>query len=59
MTEISVDGDCYSVVPVRKSDTGQIQVDDKLLGLHNENVKEARQYRQDIMNTFLGLIRGR
>ncbi len=55
-TEIKVDGDSKNVVPMRTGDDGNPEVDKELLGLHNENVQIAREYRSEITNTLIGLV---
>jgi hypothetical protein len=55
-TVIQWDTDCISVIPLRKGADSKLEVAENLLTLHNQNVQTARQYRADIINTFLNLI---
>lgn len=55
-TIVKIDGDSESIVPMRWTEEGGVQVDEELSKMHNENVEIARKYRADVINMFLGLV---
>lgn len=55
-TEIKADGDSKSVVPMRQGDNGRLEIDPQLLELHHKNVQIAREYRAEIVSSFITLI---
>jgi hypothetical protein len=52
-TVIKLDGDCESVVPVRRAATGILEVDADLFALHERNVATAIDYRTRMMDALL------
>jgi hypothetical protein len=55
-TIIRLDGDCETIAPLRKTETGSMEVDTGLLELHQLNVNTAIEYRAKILNSLLGTI---
>lgn len=56
-TVIKLDGDCKSVIPVRRGETGDLEVDAALFELHQSNVSTAIEYREKMMNALLQALR--
>jgi hypothetical protein len=52
-TIIKLDGDCKSVIPVRRAETGALEVDSALFELHQRNVATAIEYRTRMMGALL------
>ncbi|RPJ46556.1 MAG: hypothetical protein EHM21_08630 [Chloroflexi bacterium] len=52
-TEIRLDGDCATVLPVRKNDAGATVVDVDLFDMHQQNVATAIDYRARMMDALL------
>jgi hypothetical protein len=55
-TIIKLDGDCESVVPLRKNEAGGLEVDSALFDLHQQNVATAIEYRARILNSLLSTL---
>jgi hypothetical protein len=58
-TVIKLDGDNDTLVPMRKSPTGELEVDTTLFNIHQENVTSAINYRTNMMDALLNLLRTR
>lgn len=56
-TIIKLDGDCKSVIPVRKGETGSLEVDAALFEIHQANVSTAIEYRAKMMDALLQALR--
>ncbi len=56
-TEIRLDGDCATVLPVRKNDTGVFVVDGDMYALHQQNVATAIDYRARMMEALLQTLK--
>ena len=56
-TTIKLDGDCIAVIPVRKNETGALEVDSALFELHQANVNTAIEYRAKMLNAMLQALR--
>lgn len=52
-TIIKLDGDCKSVIPVRRAATGALEVDADFFALHERNVATAIDYRTRMMEALL------
>lgn len=59
LTEIKLDGDSRSVIPVREVAAGRVEIDTALLEVHRQNVATAIEYRARIMESLLGLLQSR
>jgi len=55
-TEIKLDGDSETVLPMRHNDSGGMDVDLNLFELHQQNVATAIDYRARILNALLGTL---
>lgn len=55
-TEIKLDGDSEAVLPMRRNETGALEVDVNLFELHQANVATAIEYRARILNALLGTL---
>ena len=58
-TIIELDGDTKTIVPMRRSDTGGLVLDDALFDFHQSNVTAAIEYRARILNALLSAIQTR
>lgn len=58
-TVIKLDGDSDSVVPMRKNDAGQLEVDIDLFNIHQQNVTTVIEYRSRMLNALLGALKSR
>ncbi len=56
-TEIRMDGDCSSILPMRKNDSGRLVVDDTLFDMHQRNVATAIDYRSRMMDALLQALK--
>jgi hypothetical protein len=56
-SEIKLDGDNSTTIPVTKSATGKLEVDTVLYDLHMQNVKAAIDYRAQLMISMLRILR--
>ena len=52
-TEIKLDGDCSSVLPMRRNEAGVAIVDADLFDMHQRNVATAIEYRARMMDALL------
>lgn len=56
-TTIQLDGDMQMVIPMTRSDSGNLERDDALLQLHLENVDSATLYRTNLLEALLTLVK--
>jgi O-phosphoseryl-tRNA(Cys) synthetase len=56
-TVVKFDGDSVGVIPMRKADSGDLEVHKELLALHVQNVRTATEYRSSILNSLVGILR--
>jgi hypothetical protein len=56
-TIIRLDGDCTTVVPVRRTEAGILEVDDGLFEMHERNVATAIEYRAQMMDALLQALK--
>jgi hypothetical protein len=52
-----MDGDCSAVVPLRKTETGALEVDNGLFEMHQNNVATAIDYRTKMMAALLQTLK--
>lgn len=55
-TEIKLDGDSQAILPMRRNESGVLEVDVTLFELHQQNVTTAIDYRARILNALLGTL---
>lgn len=55
-SEIKIDGDCYTVVPIRKNANGDLVFQEALNQVHDRNVAAAVQYRKDIVAALKDVV---
>ena len=53
---IKLDGDSETVIPLRRSEAGTLEVDGGLFDLHQQNVTTAIDYRARILNALLSTL---
>lgn len=60
-TVIQLDGDQETIVPLRRSETGSLILDEALLDLHLKNVTATTEYRKSSIEALISMlpIRGR
>ncbi|NJN19530.1 MAG: hypothetical protein HC822_26450, partial [Oscillochloris sp.] len=59
-TQVKLDGDSKTVVPMRKGNNGTLEIDATLFEIHERNVATATEYRARVLNSLIGLLqRGR
>ncbi len=58
-TEIRLDADSKTVVPMRNNEQGTLMVDAALLDIHNRNVAAAIEYRARMLSSLLGILQAR
>ncbi len=58
-TVIQLDGDQAFTVPVQRQESGELSLDTELLELHMRNVSTAIEYRSNMLNTLLSLVKPR
>ena len=56
-TVIQIDGDIIVKIPVRDGDGNQIEIDERMLKLHEENVKIAMENWQTIISTLVSVVK--
>jgi hypothetical protein len=56
-TTIKLDGDSTSVLPTVKSEAGKLEIDPVLYDLHMQNVQAAIDYRAQVLNALLEILR--
>ncbi len=57
-TIIKLDGDSESILPMRKGPDGDLAVDSMINEMHQENVQAAIDYRAEMLERMLTLLRG-
>lgn len=55
-TEIKIDGDCYTVVPIRKAANGEFVFQEALNEVHDRHVAAAIQYRKEIVGALKDVV---
>jgi hypothetical protein len=58
-TIIKLDADSETIIPMRKSAAGPLEVDNALFEIHQANVATAINYRASLLGSMLGPILGR
>lgn len=59
-TLVQFDGDSKTVVPMRETRDGGMELDETLFTIHERNVTAATEYRARVLNALIGLLqRGR
>jgi hypothetical protein len=58
-TIIKLDADSETTIPMRKSASGTLEVDNALFEIHQANVATAIDYRASLLDAMLGPILGR
>ncbi len=58
-TTIKLDGDSQTVIPMRKMDTGGLEIETALLAIHDKNVANAIEYRAKMLSALLGILQGK
>jgi len=56
-TVVRFDGDSVGIIPMRKAESGDLEVHKELLALHVQNVRTATEYRASILNSLVGILR--
>ena len=56
-TIVKIDGDSESIVPVRVSEAGKVEVDADLFNLHQQNVSTAIEYRARLLDALIGMLK--
>jgi hypothetical protein len=56
-TIVRFDGDSVGIIPVRKAESGDLEVHKELLTLHVQNVRTATEYRASILNSLVSILR--
>ena len=55
-TIIKLDGDSESILPMRRNEAGQPEVDSALFDLHQQNVTTTIDYRTRMLNALLSTL---
>jgi hypothetical protein len=58
-TEIRLDGDSKTIVPMRRAQNGDLEVENELLDIHERNVATTIEYRSRVLSALLGLLQRR
>jgi hypothetical protein len=58
-TQIKLDGDNTTVVPMREGRDGVLEVDETLFSIHERNVATATAYRAQVLGAFIDLLKRR
>ncbi len=58
-TVIRLDADSSEVVPMQRTEKGNLEVDATLLDIHSRNVAAAIEYRAKMLASLLTLLQGR
>ncbi len=56
-TIVKLDGDGETVLPMKKTEDGMLEVDSVVFELHQQNVQTAIDYRANILNSLIHLLR--
>jgi hypothetical protein len=57
-TTVKLDGDSESILPMKKSADGELVVDTVVYEMHQENVQAAIDYRAEMLDRLLTVLRG-
>lgn len=57
-TTVKLDGDSESILPMKKSAEGELVVDTVVYEMHQENVQAAIDYRTEMLDRLLTVLRG-
>jgi hypothetical protein len=57
-TTVKLDGDSESVLPMKKNADGVLVVDTVINEMHQENVQAAIDYRAEMLDKMLGVLKG-
>jgi hypothetical protein len=57
-TTVRLDGDSQTILPMRKGADGALVVDTVLHEMHQENVQAAIDYRSEMLDKLLTVLRG-
>lgn len=57
-TIVKLDGDGETVLPMKKTEAGTLEVDTVVFELHQQNVQTAIDYRAKMLNSLIQLLRG-
>jgi hypothetical protein len=58
-TQVKLDGDNTTVVPMREGREGVLEVDAALFEIHERNVATATEYRAKVLGALIDLLRRR
>jgi metal-dependent amidase/aminoacylase/carboxypeptidase family protein len=58
-TVIKLDGDQEMTVPMKRGESGALELDEGLLEIHQQNVANAIEYRSSSLETLLSYLPGR
>jgi hypothetical protein len=58
-TMVKLDGDSKTVVPMRESPDGGLELDGSLFEIHERNVATATEYRARVLSSLIGLLQQR
>lgn len=58
-TTIKLDGDNETIVPTTQNQAGELEVNTMLFNIHQENVTAAIEYRANMMDALLNVLRPR
>lgn len=56
-TVLRIDGDSEAILPVRVGEGGALAVDADLLDLHQQNVVTAIDYRAQLLDALIGMLK--
>lgn len=57
-TTVKLDGDSESILPMKKTAEGEMVVDTVVYEMHQENVQAAIDYRAEMLDRLLTILRG-
>ncbi|MEI7646253.1 MAG: hypothetical protein WCJ55_18440 [Chloroflexales bacterium] len=58
-TQVKLDGDSKTVVPMREGRDGALEIDGTLFEIHERNVATATEYRARVLSALIGLLQPR
>ena len=56
-TVMQLDGDATVILPMTRSDTGELQTNKEIFDLHQSNVTTALKYRMDLLTNLMAALR--
>ena len=56
-TIIRLDGDCETILPLKPGGDGTLVVDTVVNAIHQENVQSVIQYRTEMLEKLLGILK--